>query len=107
MLTGKVNVYWKAGDYECQMEFLVLDTDRFEVLLGMDWLKRNNPHIDWKNQSMKLSNRGQHFELDMKGSGMNQNNNRFIDCCDVSDEDEISVLWVTIKDDEKVVREAD
>ncbi|KAJ9087523.1 hypothetical protein DSO57_1032493 [Entomophthora muscae] len=26
---------------------LVIDFPKFDIVLGLDWLQKNNPHIDW------------------------------------------------------------
>ena len=44
----------KAGDYSEELDFLVTDIGPEEVILGLPWLKRVNPKIDFKEGSMNL-----------------------------------------------------
>lgn len=46
------NVQVRIGDVSQYVTFDVLDTTR-DVILGMKWLKKVNPHIDWKLRTMQ------------------------------------------------------
>ena len=44
----------KFGQHEELLEFLVIESVHVPVILGKDWLKRNNPQIDWSKNTMKI-----------------------------------------------------
>ncbi|KAF1327255.1 reverse transcriptase, partial [Globisporangium splendens] len=70
----------KCEDFRGEDEFILLDLDdKFDVILGMPWLKRYQPSIDWMN--MKIS----------------VDKSRDVDlCCTTTDE----VVWVHISAEE-------
>ena len=51
--TVEVNVYYK-GHVE-RMEIDVIGGQKWEVILGMPWLARHNPEIDWKTGEVKMT----------------------------------------------------
>ena len=50
--TVEVNVYYK-GHVE-RMETDVIEGQKWGVILGMPWLERHNPEIDWKMRKVKM-----------------------------------------------------
>jgi hypothetical protein len=42
----------QLGDHQEQMEALILDIGRNDMLLGQDWLMVHNPSIDWTNRQV-------------------------------------------------------
>ncbi|KAF1316229.1 reverse transcriptase, partial [Globisporangium splendens] len=51
---GVVRLAIKCEDFRGEGEFILLDLDdKFDIILGMPWLKRYQPSIDWMN--MKIS----------------------------------------------------
>jgi len=51
--TVEVNVYYK-GHVE-RMEINVIGGQKWGVILGMPWLERYNPEIDWKTGEVKMT----------------------------------------------------
>ena len=51
--TMEVNVYYK-GHME-RTEIDVIGGQKWEVILGMPWLERHNPEIDWKMGEVKMT----------------------------------------------------
>ena len=44
--------------FSAEDDFLSLDLDdRFDIILGMPWLIKHKPHIDWNKQSVKVLSR--------------------------------------------------
>ena len=51
--TVEVNVYYK-GHVE-RIEIDVIEGQKWGVILGMPWLARHNPEIDWKTGEVKMT----------------------------------------------------
>ena len=51
--TVEVNIYYK-GHVE-RTEIDVIGGQKWGVILGMPWLKRHNPEIDWKTEEVKMT----------------------------------------------------
>ena len=49
--TTKINLV--VGTIADEVELLVLNTKGYDIVLGLDWLIRNNPRIDWKAQTIE------------------------------------------------------
>jgi hypothetical protein len=52
MATHVAKVTLQLGEHQEQMEALVLDIGRNDMLLGQDWLMVHNPSIDWTNRKV-------------------------------------------------------
>ncbi|KAF1329370.1 putative polyprotein, partial [Globisporangium splendens] len=64
----------KCEDFRGEDEFILLDLDdKFDIILGMPWLKRYQPSIDWMNMKISV---GKSRDVDL--------------CCTTTDE----VVWV-------------
>ncbi|KAF1326182.1 Pol protein, partial [Globisporangium splendens] len=64
----------KCEDFRGEDEFILLDLDdKFDIILGMPWLKRYQPSIDWMNMKISV---GKSHDVDL--------------CCTTTDE----VVWV-------------
>ncbi|KAF1335924.1 reverse transcriptase, partial [Globisporangium splendens] len=64
----------KCEDFRGEDEFVLLDLDdKFDIILGMPWLKRYQPSIDWMNMKISV---GKSRDVDL--------------CCTTTDE----VVWV-------------
>ena len=50
--TVEVNIYYKG--YVERMEIDVIGGQKWSVILGMPWLIRHNPKIDWKTGEVKI-----------------------------------------------------
>jgi len=51
--TVEVNIYYKG--YVERMEIDVIGEQKWSVILGMPWLARHNPEIDWKTGEVKMT----------------------------------------------------
>ncbi|KAF1323729.1 Pol protein, partial [Globisporangium splendens] len=71
---GVVRLAIKCEDFRGEGEFILLDLDdKFDIILGMPWLKRYQPSIDWMNMKISV---GKSRDVDL--------------CCTTTDE----VVWV-------------
>jgi hypothetical protein len=52
MATHVAKITLQLGEHQEQMEALVLDIGRNNMLLGQDWLMVHNPSIDWMNRQV-------------------------------------------------------
>jgi hypothetical protein len=52
MATHVAKITLQLGEHQEQMEALVLDIGRNDMLLGQDWLMVHNPSIDWTNRQV-------------------------------------------------------
>ncbi|KAF1315583.1 reverse transcriptase, partial [Globisporangium splendens] len=74
MLKRVVRLAIKCEDFRGEDEFILLDLDdKFDITLGMPWLKRYQPSIDWMNMKISV---GKSRDVDL--------------CCTTTDE----VVWV-------------
>ena len=42
------------GDYKCYQRFKTMSLGDYDVILGRDWLKKNNPNVDWSAWPMRM-----------------------------------------------------
>ncbi|POM65346.1 LOW QUALITY PROTEIN: Pol protein [Phytophthora palmivora] len=45
----------KFEDFDSTESFLVLDMDKYDVILGMPWLEKHEPWIDWRGKAIGAS----------------------------------------------------
>ena len=43
-----------GGSFNDKMDFTVFPLQKYDAILGMPWLEKHNPKIDFKNKSVKL-----------------------------------------------------
>ena len=55
----------KINRYKEKLNFTVLDTDAFELLLGMSWLVKKKAFLDCSGRSVSLIHDGQRLTLRM------------------------------------------
>lgn len=46
----------KIGSYKDTVSFTALELNQYDAILGMPWLEKNNPKIDFRNRSVELKN---------------------------------------------------
>ena len=51
--TVEVNIYYQG--HRERMEIDVIGGQKWTVILGMPWLARHNPEIDWKTEEVKMT----------------------------------------------------
>jgi len=51
--TVEVNIYYQ--EHRERMEIDVIGGQKWQVILGMLWLARHNPKIDWKTEKVKMT----------------------------------------------------
>jgi len=51
--TVEVNIYFKG--YRERMEIYVIGGQKWTVILGMPWLARHYPEIDWRIEEVKMT----------------------------------------------------
>ena len=57
------NVQMNIGHFKFKESFLVVDIRNLEVVLGMTFLEKYNPHIDWKQRCMHVNHKHTHLTL--------------------------------------------
>lgn len=45
------------GDYQTEVNARILDVEGYDIILGMDWLRSANPTIDWKEMTIRVTDR--------------------------------------------------
>jgi hypothetical protein len=55
----KVHLQFQCQGLPSSAEFLICPIGNNQIILGMPWLKTQNPHIDWKEQTLALSESAQ------------------------------------------------
>ena len=53
-ITAATTVHCQATDFEDDLTLMIVDLGRPQVVLGMPWLTKHNPHIDWEKKTMTL-----------------------------------------------------
>jgi len=54
MVTHETTISMEALGKKVTVKFDVTNTGDTDVILGLPWLQKNNPHIDWKNLTVTL-----------------------------------------------------
>jgi hypothetical protein len=57
---------FKIGSYKDAETFLVTELEGQDVILGMPWLQRVNPQVDWQARTLRVVRQGQAHLLDAK-----------------------------------------
>ena len=52
--TAAMTVHCQAADFEDDLRLMIVDLGRPQVILGMPWLTKHNPHIDWEKKTVTL-----------------------------------------------------
>ena len=68
-MTHFVRLQLTAGDYKEMAEFLITDIGPEEVILGLPWLRRVNPDIDWASGKMVIGEAEKEFGIGMEEDG--------------------------------------
>jgi hypothetical protein len=55
LTTHSTRLFMKIDDHEEEVEFLLADIGQDNIILGIEWLRRHNPIIDWKKDTLDLS----------------------------------------------------
>ncbi|POM67573.1 Gag protein [Phytophthora palmivora] len=50
-----MNLAVKFEDFDSTESFLVLDMDKYDLILGMPWLEKHEPWIDWRGKAIGSS----------------------------------------------------
>ncbi|POM68956.1 Gag protein [Phytophthora palmivora] len=45
----------KVEDFDSTKSFLVLHMDKYDFILGLPWLEKRDPWIDWGGKSIELA----------------------------------------------------
>jgi len=53
-ITHYIRLKLKAGESLEEREFLVTDIGPEDVIIGLSWLREHNPHVNWKEGTMKF-----------------------------------------------------
>ena len=51
-ITATTKVHCKASAFEEDLTLMIVGLGRAQVVLGMPWLTKNNPHIDWATKTI-------------------------------------------------------
>ncbi|KAJ9056687.1 hypothetical protein DSO57_1030403 [Entomophthora muscae] len=41
----------------------VIDFPKFDIVLGLDWLQKNNPHVDWATSVLTIKREGVNHQI--------------------------------------------
>ena len=53
-ITTATTVHCQAASFEDDLTLMIVGLGRPQVVLGMPWLMKHNPHIDWEKKTMIL-----------------------------------------------------
>ena len=53
-ITAATTVHCQTTDFEDDLTLMIVDLGRSQVVLGMPWLMKHNPHIDWEKKTVTL-----------------------------------------------------
>ena len=56
-ITAATTVHCQATGFEDDLMLMIVGLGRPQVVLGMPWLTKHNPHIDWEQKTMTLDNK--------------------------------------------------
>lgn len=66
-ITNYVETTLTVGDHEEKVHLAVTDLGTDNLILGLPWLRKHNPHIDWSQGQLKLDRCPLTCKLTMKG----------------------------------------
>ena len=50
-----MNLAVKFEDFDSTERFIVLNMDKYDLILGMPWLEKHEPWIDWRGKAIGAS----------------------------------------------------
>ena len=53
-ITAATTVHCQAAGFEDDLTLMIIGLGRPQVVLGMPWLTKHNPHIDWEKKTVTL-----------------------------------------------------
>ena len=53
-ITTATTVHCQTTDFKDDLTLMIVDLGRSQVILGMPWLMKHNPHIDWEKKTVTL-----------------------------------------------------
>jgi len=66
-IPGKARIRLGIGQYRESLSARIVDLPDFDLILGYDWLRRNNPDIDWQTLSVSLTDKDGQFHTLAQG----------------------------------------
>ena len=54
-ITTATTVHCQAADFKEDLTLMIVDIGRPQVVLGMPWLTKHNPHINWEKKTVTLN----------------------------------------------------
>ena len=58
--TVEINIYYQR--HKKRMEIDVIGGQKWTVILGMPWLARHNPEIDWRTGKIKMTRCSEEYD---------------------------------------------
>ena len=55
-ITAATRVHCQATAFEDDLSLMIVGLGRAQIVLGMPWLTKNNPHIDWVRKTISFNN---------------------------------------------------
>ena len=55
-ITAATTIHVQAAGFEDNLTLMIIGLGRPQVVLGMPWLAKHNPHIDWEKKTVALAN---------------------------------------------------
>lgn len=68
-MTHSVRVQLTTGDYKEWVEFLITDLSAEDMILGLPWLRRVNPEIDWETGRVGVKEEVTDYEIGVDDDG--------------------------------------
>ena len=54
-ITAATTVHCQAAGFEDNLTLMIVGLGRSQIVLGMPWLTKHNPHIDWEKKTVTLN----------------------------------------------------
>ena len=54
-ITAATTVHCQAADFKDNLMLMIVGLGQSQVILGMPWLTKHNPHIDWEKKTVTLN----------------------------------------------------
>ena len=72
-ITRYAKIDLQIGQCQTKEKFLVTDLGKNQVILGLPWLRRHNPRIDWRQRMVELHDRTtEDYQVDAKEAIVNE-----------------------------------
>ena len=56
-ITATTTIHCQAAGFEDNLTLMIVGLGRAQIVLGMPWLMKHNPHIDWEQKTVTLADK--------------------------------------------------